>query len=81
MRRTVVNCLLVALAVILIQGCASTKERLDFEPGSIDSDRYVRKVDQFVVIADGSLSMSDRSRGFREQRNADPSERPPRRLR
>jgi outer membrane protein OmpA-like peptidoglycan-associated protein len=66
MKRTVVNVLVVAHALVLFQGCASTKQRLDFEPGSIDTDRYVRKVDQFVIIADGSLSMSDRSRGFRK---------------
>jgi OOP family OmpA-OmpF porin len=39
---------------------------VSFEPGSFDAARYVRKVDQFVVIADGSLSMADRSQGQRK---------------
>ena len=46
--------------VTLTLACASSHSQLSFEPGSIDMERHVRKVDQFVVIADGSLSMADR---------------------
>jgi OOP family OmpA-OmpF porin len=52
--------------VALTQACASSHQTLTFEPGSIDTGKYVRKVDQFVVIADGSLSMADRTHGQRK---------------
>jgi OOP family OmpA-OmpF porin len=52
--------------VTLTLACASSKSTLSFEPGTIDTGKYVRKVDQFVVIADGSLSMTDRWRGQRK---------------
>jgi OOP family OmpA-OmpF porin len=48
------------------QACASSHHDLSFEPGTIDTSKYVRKVDQFVVIADGSMSMADRSHGQRK---------------
>jgi outer membrane protein OmpA-like peptidoglycan-associated protein len=51
---------------VLAQACASSKQTMTFEPGSIDTGKYVRKVDQFVIIADGSLSMADRSHGQRK---------------
>ncbi|MEJ2190094.1 MAG: OmpA family protein [Acidobacteriota bacterium] len=52
---------LIVAALTLTQACASSlNQAVTFEPGSIDAQRYVRKVDQFVVIADGSLSMADR---------------------
>jgi outer membrane protein OmpA-like peptidoglycan-associated protein len=51
---------------VLAQACASSHQTMTFEPGSIDTGKYVRKVDQFVIIADGSLSMSDRSHGQRK---------------
>jgi OOP family OmpA-OmpF porin len=57
------NGLLAVLVVLTISGCASSRSGLDFEPGAIESSRYVPKVDQFVVIADGSLSMAEPSRG------------------
>jgi OOP family OmpA-OmpF porin len=52
--------------IVLTQACTSTKNDLSFEPGAIDTDGYVRKVDQFVVIADGSMSMSERAKGQRK---------------
>ena len=60
-------CVMVALAVVgLVQGCSSSRHEIVFDPGTIDTEHFVRKVDQFVVVADGSLSMADRSRGQRK---------------
>lgn len=66
MKRVTSYVVLIFAAAILTQACASSHHDLGFEPGSINADRYVRKVDQFVVIADGSLSMADRSHGQRK---------------
>ena len=62
MKRATSCTVLIFAMVILTQACASSQPTLSFEPGTIDTDKYVRKVDQFVVIADGSLSMADRWR-------------------
>lgn len=51
--------LIVGLAV-MSQACLSSHQPINFEPASLDADKYVRKVDQFVLIGDGSLSMADR---------------------
>ena len=60
-------CVMVVLTVVaLVQGCASSRHETTFDPGAIDTEHFVRKVDQFVVIADGSLSMADRSLGQRK---------------
>ncbi len=66
MKRTISYCVVIFAAAVLAQACASSKQTLTFEPGSIDTGKYVRKVDQFVIIADGSLSMADRSHGQRK---------------
>ncbi len=66
MKRTVSHCVMILAVAVLAQACASSKQTMTFEPGSIDTDKYVRKVDQFVIIADGSLSMADRSHGERK---------------
>jgi len=66
MKRAASYTVLIFAMVILTQACASSKSTLSFEPGTIDTDKYVRKVDQFVVIADGSLSMTDRWQGQRK---------------
>ena len=66
MRRTVSYWVIIFAVAALTQACASSHQTLTFEPGSIDTDKYVRKVDQFVVIADGSLSMADRTHGQRK---------------
>ncbi len=60
MKRVTSYIVLIFAMVMLTQACASSQPKLSFEPGTIDTDKYVRKVDQFVVIADGSLSMTDR---------------------
>ncbi len=58
---------IVVLSIVaLIQGCSSSRHEIVFQPGTIDTEHFVRKVDRFVVIADGSLSMADRSRGQRK---------------
>jgi OOP family OmpA-OmpF porin len=66
MQRVVSYAVLVFAVALLYQACASSRHDLSFEPGSINTDNYVRKVDQFVVIADGSLSMADRTHGQRK---------------
>ena len=71
MKRAALSVALVLGIIVLTQACASSSHNLTFEPGSIDTERYVRKVDQFVVIADGSLSMADRSRGQKKLGIAD----------
>jgi outer membrane protein OmpA-like peptidoglycan-associated protein len=61
MPNATVRVFLIVAVLTLTQACASSvNQAVTFEPGSIDAQRYVRKVDQFVVIADGSLSMADR---------------------
>ncbi len=66
MRRAVSYCVMIFAVAVLTQACASSHQTLMFEPGSIDTGKYVLKVDQFVVIADGSLSMADRWHGQRK---------------
>jgi OOP family OmpA-OmpF porin len=51
--------MLVVAAAALI-GCASSQKSFVYEPDEIDPDYWVSKVDRFVVIADGSLTMTDR---------------------
>jgi hypothetical protein len=51
--------LVAVAAVLLTQGCAH--HTMTFEPGSVDPDYYVEKVDQFMIIADGSMTMADRA--------------------
>ena len=54
-----------AVAIVtLTQACASS--HMAFEPANLDADKYVRKIDQFVVVADGSQSMGDRSNAERK---------------
>jgi hypothetical protein len=59
MKRTTGLALVAMAALVLTQGCAH--HSMNFEPGDIDPDVYVKKIDQFIVIADESMSMSDRS--------------------
>ncbi len=66
MKKTMMSALMIVAAVALLQGCASSNQSMTFEPGSLDAEKFVPKVDQFVVIADGSLSMADRSNGERK---------------
>ncbi len=51
--------LVAVAALVLTQACAH--HSMTFDPGSIDPERYVKKIDQFIVIADGSMSMADRA--------------------
>jgi OOP family OmpA-OmpF porin len=66
MKRAASFVVVIFVILIFTQACASSRSPLTFNPGDIDTDHYVRKVDQFVVIADGSLSMADRTRGQRK---------------
>jgi len=59
--------LLAVAAAVLSQACTTVSNQpLSFEPGTLDAERYVRKVDQFVVIMDGSMTMADRAHGERK---------------
>ena len=60
MKKTMMSVVMIATAVALLQGCASSNQSMTFEPGTLDAKKFVPKVDQFVIIADGSLSMADR---------------------
>ena len=60
MKRAIMYSALIVGLVVMVQACASTHQPLKFESASLDPGKYVRKVDQFVLIADGSLSMADR---------------------
>ena len=51
--------ILIVAAVALV-GCASSQKTFVYEPDDIDPDYWVAKVDRFVVIVDGSLTMTDR---------------------
>ena len=66
MKKTMMSLVMIATAVALLQGCASSNQSMTFEPGALDAEKFVPKVDQFVIIADGSLSMADRSNGERK---------------
>ncbi len=59
MKRSTGLALVAVAALVLTQACAH--HPMNFEPGEIDAEYYVKKVDQFIVIADESMSMSDRS--------------------
>ncbi len=62
MRKSIMYLGLIVGLVVMTQACASTHQPINFEAASLDADKYVRKVDQFVLIGDGSLSMADRWR-------------------
>ncbi len=66
MKKTMMSALMIVAAVALLQGCASSNQSMTFEPGALDAEKFLPKVDQFVIIADGSLSMADRSNGERK---------------
>jgi len=59
MKRTTGLALVAMAALVLTQACAH--HPMNFDPGQIDPEVYVKKVDQFIVIGDESMSMSDRS--------------------
>ena len=59
MKRTTGLALVAMAALVLTQACAH--HPMNFEQGEIDSATYVKKIDQFIVIADESMSMADRS--------------------
>ncbi len=60
MRKSVVYLAFILGLVVMTQACASSHQPISFESASLDANRYVRKVDQFVLVADGSQSMADR---------------------
>lgn len=58
---------LVWLAVVAVAaGCSMAPPQLQFDPGSIDAQRVVAKVDAVAIVVDGSLSMADPSRRQRK---------------
>ena len=58
MRSSIGRLLIVVVAAGLAGACATAQPQ--YTPGSIDPDFWVAKVDQFALIGDGSLSMSDK---------------------
>ena len=60
MKTTARTLVLLAVAVLAIQGCASTTTTTTFTSEALPADRYVAKVDQWVIVADDSTSMGDR---------------------
>ena len=60
MRSNIGRLLILVVAVGLAGACASTPPQPQYTPGSIDPAYWVKKVDQFALIGDGSLSMSDK---------------------
>lgn len=62
MKKSIMYLGLIVGLVIMTQACASSHQPIIFEAASLDADKYVRKVDQFVLIGDGSLSMADQWR-------------------
>lgn len=60
MKKSVMYLALIVGLVVMTQACASSHQPLNFEAAALDADKYVRKVDHFVLIGDGSLSMADR---------------------
>ena len=58
MRSSIGRLLIVVVAAGLAGACATAQPQ--YTTGSIDPDYWVAKVDQFALIGDGSLSMSDK---------------------
>jgi hypothetical protein len=59
-RSNIGRLLILVVAAGLAGACASAPPQPQYTPGSIDPDYWVKKVDQFALIGDGSLSMSDK---------------------
>lgn len=57
--------LVVMVAVVALAGACSSVQP-SYQAGSIDPEFWVPKVDQFAVIGDGSLSMSDKHAKMRK---------------
>ncbi len=64
MKRNIGRLLVIVAAVALAGACSSVQP--SYEAGSIDPEFWVPKVDQFAVIGDGSLSMSDKHAKMRK---------------
>ena len=60
MRSNIGRLLILVVAAGLAGACASAPPQPQYTPGSIDPAYWVKKVDQFALIGDGSLSMSDK---------------------
>jgi len=63
-RSNIGRLLIVVVAAGLAGACATVQPQ--YTPGSIDADYWVAKVDQFALVGDGSLSMSDRFEKMRK---------------
>jgi OOP family OmpA-OmpF porin len=59
-RSNIGRLLILVVAAGLAGACASAPPQPQYTPGSIDPAYWVKKVDQFALIGDGSLSMSDK---------------------
>ncbi len=56
--------MVIVVAVGLVGACSTAQP--EYIPGSIDADYWVPKVDQFALVGDGSLSMSDKHNKMRK---------------
>jgi hypothetical protein len=63
-RSNIGRLLIVVVAAGLAGACATAQPQ--YTPGSIDPEYWVAKVDQFALVGDGSLSMSDRFEKMRK---------------
>jgi len=57
---------LVVLVVVVVAIGACSTARPQYTAGSIDSDYWVEKVDQFAIVGDGSLSMAAKHQRMRK---------------
>jgi len=66
MRRFLGISMVVVVAALLSQGCYSARLAPDFQAAELDAGKFVKKVDQFSIIADSSQSMGNRSKAERK---------------
>ena len=60
MKSRMLRSAMLVIAAAALVGCASSQKTFVYEPDDLDPDYWVPKVDRFVVIVDGSLTMDDR---------------------
>jgi len=58
MKFSIGRLVVLVVAVVALGACSSAKPQ--YTAGSIDSEFWVEKVDQFAIVGDGSLSMADK---------------------
>jgi len=66
MRKFLGMSMVIAVAVLLNQGCLSARLAPEYQTAQLDTHKYVKKVDQFAVIVDSSQSMGNPSKAERK---------------